>query len=137
MYSIVVGTMSVNCLLWIERPLLIGPIVQTTELVHAIGTAIAPQIIAPFLSQRNNVTTTPTDSPPLYTTSSGAVVQVVPFTNHSSNTESGILPVQVGCNTLEYLIFLFSWFSQTSSLLNYNSCVRPTTINLNIAAKRS
>ena len=32
---------------------MIGPVVQVTDLVHALGTAITPQIVAPFLESGN------------------------------------------------------------------------------------
>ncbi|ESO11092.1 hypothetical protein HELRODRAFT_190294 [Helobdella robusta] len=52
-FGLVSGTMSANCIIWRNQPKMIGPILQTTSLVYVVGTAISPQVVAPFLTKSN------------------------------------------------------------------------------------
>jgi hypothetical protein len=89
------GVLSVSCALWIDSPRLIGPIVQTADLFHALGTAIAPQIVEPFLTgQKNSTIVTPTDSPPGHTTIATSELLGVSEEQQLAFV-SGVQPVQV------------------------------------------
>jgi hypothetical protein len=84
-----VGSLSVNCALWKDEPGMVGPVVQVTDLVHAIGIAITPQILAPLLHTSN-----PTVSP-LNTTDSSVTIHHDTTTSLISSRPTGIQPVQV------------------------------------------
>jgi len=46
---LVSGSLSVNCAIWKKKPEMISPIIQVTDFFHAFGTALTPQLIAPFI----------------------------------------------------------------------------------------
>lgn len=52
--GIMAGCITANCIIWKKKPEMIGPIIQVTDLFHALGTAITPQIIEPFLRTNPN-----------------------------------------------------------------------------------
>jgi len=67
------GCLSINSALWKFNPTYVVVIIQVTDLMHAVGTAITPQIVRPFIGVTN---VTPTDANGSYPLQSSGLLAV-------------------------------------------------------------